>query len=119
MNTSLRFLSSLTCIIRECTLVPIENKPAFFPSFNFPAHFDEEPATGLLRDGHVVAGVDAVARSLHVAPQIEVLLPDRQIACQRSRLEKGKPMASVTNYTFVLGHRYVEAGEKKPEKLKL
>lgn len=105
MNTLFRFFPSPTCIIRECALVPIKNKPTFFPSFNFSAHFDEESSAGLLCDGYVITGVDIVASSLHVAPQIEVFLPDRQIACQRSSLEKGKPIASETSYLLHLDQR--------------
>lgn len=96
----LDFFPSPTCIIRECTLVPIKNKPSFFPSFNFSTHFNEESSAGLLCDGHVITGINIVASSLHVAPQIKVFLPDRQITSQRSSLEKGKPIASATNYVF-------------------
>lgn len=105
MNTLFRFFPSPTCIIRECALVPIKNKPTFLPSFDFPAHFDEESPAGLLCDGHVVTGVDIVASGLHVAPQIEVFLPDRQIACQRSGLEEGKPMVLETSYVLRLDQR--------------
>lgn len=97
MNTLFRFSPSPTCIIREGALVPVKNKPTFFPRFNFPAHLDEESAAGLLGDGDVVTGVDVVARGLHVAPQVKVLLPDGQVAGQGSRLgaEGGSTVSSL------------------------
>ena len=100
MNISLRFFLSPTCIIREGALVPIKNKPTFFPSFNFSTHFDEESSAGLLCDWHMITGINIVASSLHVAAQIKVFLPDRQITGQRSSLEKHKPISSIANYLF-------------------
>lgn len=73
----------LTCIVGERAPVAVKHKPAFLPRLDFAPHLDQVAPARLLRDGQVEARVGAVARRLDVRPQVEVVLPHRQVARQR------------------------------------
>lgn len=76
----------LTCVVRQCPAVTVEDEPALFPRLDLSSHLDEETTARLLRDGDVVAGLDVVSGRLDVATQVKVVLPHRQVAGQRARL---------------------------------
>lgn len=78
----------LTCVVGERSPVAVKHKPAFLPRFNFAPHLDQVASARLLRDGQVEARVGAVARRLDVRPQVKVVLPHRQVSCQRARLRR-------------------------------
>lgn len=76
----------LTCVVRQCPTVTVEDEPALLPRLDLSSHLDEEAAARLLRDGDVVAGLDVVSSRLDVATQVEVVLPHRKVAGQWARL---------------------------------
>lgn len=76
----------LTCVVRQRPAVTVKDEPALLPRLDLSSHLDEEAATRFLRDGDVVASLDVVSGGFDVATQVEVVLPHRQVASQRTRL---------------------------------
>lgn len=74
------FVCLLTDVVGQRPLEAVEDEPALLPGLDLPSHLDQVALAHLLRDDDVVAGVDAVARRLHVRAQVELLLPDGQVA---------------------------------------
>lgn len=75
-----------TCVVGQRAPVAVKDEPAFLPRLDFAPHLDQVASARLLRDGQVEARVGAVARRLDVRPQVEVVLPHRQVARERPRL---------------------------------
>lgn len=76
----------LTCVVGQRPAVAVKDEPALLPRLDLSSHLDEEAAARLLRNGDVVAGIDVVSGRLDVTSQVEVVLPHRQVASQRTRL---------------------------------
>lgn len=85
-QTNRRERRILTYVIREVPLETVKNKPALLPRFDFAAHLHQVTLAHLLREDDEGAGVDAVARGLHVGAQVKLLLPVWQIPRHRSGL---------------------------------
>lgn len=76
----------LTDVIGEVPLEAVENEPAFLPRFDLAAHLHQVALAHLLCEDDEGAGVDAVARRLHMGAQVELLLAVRQVARHRTGL---------------------------------
>ena len=78
----------ITCIIGQSSSVSVKHKPAFLPGLDLAAHLDQEAPAGLGSDGQVEAGTGTVSCCLDVAMQVEIILPQGQVTCQRAGLER-------------------------------
>lgn len=76
----------LTNVVGEGPLEAVEDEPAFLPGLDLAPHLHQVALAHLLGEDDVVAGVHAVARRLHVRAQVELLLPNGQVAGHRTRL---------------------------------
>lgn len=94
-QTNRRERRILTYVIREVPLETVKNKPALLPRFDFAAHLHQVTLAHLLREDDEGAGVDAVARGLHVGAQVKLLLPVWQISRHRSGLYSQKEVSKV------------------------
>ncbi|KAF3855002.1 hypothetical protein F7725_023057 [Dissostichus mawsoni] len=79
--------SLLTDIVGEGPLEAIEDESALLPGLqDLPPHLHQVALAHLLGEDEVVAGLHAVARRLHLGAQVELLLPDGQVAGHRTGL---------------------------------
>lgn len=79
-------LTRLTNVVGEGPFEAVEDEPAFLPGLYFSSHLHQVALAHLLGDDDVVAGLHAVARRLHMGAQVELLLPDGQVASHRTGL---------------------------------
>lgn len=77
----------LTDVVGESPLEAVEDEPAFLPGLDLAPHLHQVALAHLLSEDNLVAGVHAVARRLHVGAQVELLLPDGQVAGHRTGLD--------------------------------
>lgn len=86
-------ITLLTDIVGEGPFEAVKDKPAFLPGLDLASHLHQVALAHLLCEDDLVAGVHAVARRLHVGAQVELLLPDGQVASHGTSLSANKNKA--------------------------
>lgn len=71
-----------TCVICERPPILVEDKPAFLPRLDLPAHLDQESSARFVGDGQVEAGVWVVSGCLDVAMKVKVIFSHGEVASQ-------------------------------------
>lgn len=79
----------LTDVVGEGAFEAVEDEPALLPGLDLAPHLDQVAFAHLLAEDELVAGVHAVARPLHVGAQVQLLLPDGEVARHRTGLGGG------------------------------
>lgn len=80
----------LTNIVGESPFEAVEDEPAFLPRLDLAPHLHQVALAHLLSEDDLVAGVHTVAGRLDVGAQVELFLPDGQVASHGTGLDGAK-----------------------------